>query len=351
MYLAALSGRHVRALEPFELELDPHLNLFVGDNAAGKTTLLESAFLLSCGRSFRSARPSELLPPGVPSLHLRGRLQRGAAPPTELGLEASHEGVRVSDATGRPWTVTELAQAAPMQVLEPGSHRVVEDGPSWRRRYLDWGLFHVEPRFLPAWRRYQRALQQRNAALRSTSPGLARAFDGDLVAAAADLTAFRSGLAEALRHDLDLVARQLLGATCRAELYPGWAGEQDFAQALAAAWPRDRQAGLTHAGPHRADLRLKLEGQAIRHRASRGQQKLLLAALLFAQARLVGAAKGAEPILLFDDLASELDGRFRQRLLEALTAYRGQCLITATEAPSLAGARLFHVEHGRVTGA
>jgi DNA replication and repair protein RecF len=354
-----LAGENFRLFSRFELEPQPGLNLVLGPNAAGKTTLLEAIYALGRGRSFRGS-PPEVAGRAGPHWTVHGRVARPGAPESALGVAWSPAGlaVRIDQADAG---VQELVRRVAVQVLEPDSHRLLEDGPVYRRRYLDWGVFHVEHRFFPAWRRYQRALRQRNHALRS---GAAReaieAWNAELVAAGDEIQTHRAAHVAALQEPVGELIGALLGTLqWSLELSRGWPAGRSLAEALAEHYEQDCRQGMTVAGPHRAELKLKLAGRSAKHQVSRGQQKLLIAALLLAQARLVERHAGRPPVLLIDDFPAELGRPFQAAFVATLRRYPGQVFVTSIErtpaletlpenAPEIS---VFHVEHGAVSAA
>lgn len=355
MRFARVAGQNFRLFGRFELEPQPGINLILGANTAGKTTLLEALYALGRGRSFRGAAP-ELAGPAEPGWTLHGRLVGDGRPESTLGLGWSPDGLtlRIDQADA---TLQDLVRRSAVQVLEPDSHRLLEDGPVYRRRYLDWGVFHVEHRFFPAWRRYQRALRQRNQALRAGGErAAAEAWNAELAAAGEEVHGYRADHVHALQGPLAREIAALLGPLeWSLELSRGWPAARTLAEALAEHYEQDRRQGMTLAGPHRAELKLKLAGRVAKRQASRGQQKLLIAALLLAQAELIRAHAGRPPVLLIDDFPAELGPGYQQALLEALRRFAGQCFVTSIErTAALAGVpenALFHVEHGAVSRA
>ena len=358
MRFTRVAGQNFRLFERFELEPRAGLNLFLGANAAGKTTLLEALYALGRGRSFRGT-PAELAGPGAPGWVVHGALTTEDRPGAGVGLGWDPSGglaIRIDQADA---TLQELARVAAIEVLEPDTHRLLDDGPAYRRRYLDWGVFHVEHRFYPAWRRYQRAQLQRNEALRA---GLERAaveaWNEELAAAGEEVQAYRLEHVRALRAPLAAEIPALLGdLDWSLELRRGWSAERGLAEVLRDHYDNDARQGTTVSGPHRAELKLQLAGRSAKHHASRGQQKMLIAALLLAQARLIRERTGREPILLLDDFPAELGPPFQRALIDALARYGGQCFVSSIE---LTGAlekalenspeiSLFHVEHGSVS--
>jgi DNA replication and repair protein RecF len=354
MRFTRLAGQNFRLFGQFEFHPAPGINLILGPNAAGKTTLLEAVYTLGRGRSFRGAAP-ELAGPQEHTWTVHGRLATEAHPELSLGVGWSSGGLalRIDQADA---ALQDLVRACAVQVLEPDSHRLLEDGPVYRRRYLDWGVFHVEHRFFPAWRRYQRALRQRNHALRSGDDRVAvEAWNAEVAAAGEDVQGYRADHVRALHEPLGREITALLGGLeWSLELSQGWPAGKALAAALAEHYDQDRRQGMTVAGPHRAELKLKLAGRAAKRQASRGQQKLLIAALLLSQAELIQRVTGRAPILLIDDFPAELGSAFQQALFGSLQRYGGQCFVTSIErTKALEGVpenALFHVEHGAVSG-
>lgn len=354
MSLESIVIEDFRCIRTAELALNDRCNLISGENASGKTSLLEAIFVLGRGRSFRTARAETLIRNGAGAFQLAAKV-RGGSGLRPLGLRFSRQGMEARY-SGRPVSgMAELAMVLPAQAIDPEVHRLIEGGPQERRRFLDWGVFHVEPGFVDAWRRYQRALRQRNAALRSgAAPALVQAWDPELTEAGAAVSAFRATYMAALVPFVATVGQRLLGARLEIGLMHGWSVEKQLADALAASWPRDRERGLTHVGPHRADISVRFEGAPARDRISRGQQKLAAAALLLGQLRCDAELGSSVAALLVDDPAAELDSGNLEKLLEEVVDLPAQLFITALDPRNPALDRLpeghrFHVEHGSVT--
>ncbi len=359
MHFTRVAGENFRLFPAFELLPRPGVNLLLGANAAGKTTLLEAVYALGRGKSFRGAPPEQA---GAAGSHwrLQGRLALPGRPESGIALGWTPGGLdlRIDQAEAG---LQDLVSRVAVQVLEPDSHRLLQEGPVYRRRYLDWGVFHVEHPFYPAWRRYQRALKQRNHALRSgAGRAEVEAWNAELVACGAEVHGCRERHVDHLRGHFGAAVSALLGPLdWSLELSRGWTAGKALAEALAEHYEQDTRAGKTVVGPHRAELRLKLAGHSAKRQVSRGQQKLLIAALLLAQAQLVRERAGLCPVLLVDDFPAELGPPFQQALIGALLAYPGQCFVSSIElAPALARVRenpernaMFHVEHGSVSDA
>jgi DNA replication and repair protein RecF len=354
MSLERLGIESFRCIEQAELELDGRCNLVSGQNASGKTSLLEAIFFLGRGRSFRTARNDALVRRGADGFMLTGRVSVGGRG-QPLGMRVGPEGTEARFA-GRPVSgIAELATVLPVQAIDPEVHRLVEGGPQERRRYLDWGVFHVEPNFVSDWRRYQRALKQRNAALRRGQPIAAvKAWDPELIEAGEHVARQRAVYLTRLQPAVASVGERLLGTRLELGLNRGWSAERSLAEATEASWERDFERGLTHAGPHRADIAVRFEGLLARDRVSRGQQKLAAAAMLLGQLKCDAEQGSSVAALLVDDPAAELDSGNLERLLAEIVALPAQLFVTALDASNraldlLPEGRRFHVEHGKVT--
>lgn len=355
MALLTVAVRDFRNIAAADLAFSPQLNLITGANGAGKTSLLEALYFLGRGQSFRTSHPATLIREGAAALLVRGTVSDNHGGTVAVGVQRDRQTLLVRMG-GQPLRqLTRLMTLLPFQILNPDSHLLLEGGPRHRRRFLDWGVFHVEPGFYPTWQRYTRALRQRNAALRARlAVAEVRLWDDELIQSAEALDQQRRAYLEALMPVLDRYVGQLVDlAGLTWDYRPGWARRQSFAEALEESLEGDRRQGFTRLGPHRADVIPTVDGIAAQERVSRGQQKQLVAALMLAQAEVYRLRRGRPSIFLVDDLASELDPEHRQRVLAALRALEVQVFVTAIEDTALEATdwparRRFHVEHGQI---
>lgn len=350
MTLRRVEISNFRCIAEAALELDSRFNLIVGNNASGKTSLLEAFFFLSCGRSFRSAKPEVLVQTGCERFSIVGYLEGAAR--TVVGVRG---GLGATEARLAGQAVTgfaELAAAVPVQVIDPEVHKLLEEGPARRRRFLDWGVFHVEQSYIGAWRRYHRALRQRAAALKAaTTQSAVAVWDRELAESGEYLSGQRSAYVAALARQVATTARELLGVEVSLRYARGWSGERSLEQALRDSWGRDRTVGVTTVGPHRADLAVIVDGVLAKNRVSRGQQKLLAAALVLAQLEQRAATAARTATLLLDDPAAELDERRLSLFLSRLRSLPVQLVITTLARESIdigLPGQVFHVEQGRL---
>jgi DNA replication and repair protein RecF len=335
----------------------PSLNLLTGGNGAGKTSVLEAMHLMAYGRSFRGRVRDGLIRQGAPALEVFVEWQEAAGRTRKAGLRHS----------GQTWQgrldgadvghLGELCAALAVVTFEPGSHDLVTGGAENRRRLIDWGLFHVEQEFLSSWRRYARALKQRNALLKANGrPDELDVWERELADSGEAITRSREAYLGQWMPRFAAEAADLAPALGidRLDLQPGWRRDElSLADALLLARPRDLATGFTSVGPHRADWRIGFAGIPGREALSRGQAKLTALALLLSQARLHAELAGEWPVIALDDLASELDRDHQARVVDGLVATGAQVFVTGTDAPPalLAHAERLthvHVEEGRL---
>jgi DNA replication and repair protein RecF len=309
------------------LELDPRFTLISGPNASGKTSLLEAIYFLGRGRSFRTRHTDHLILRGAERFVVFGEVQAGERP-VALGIEGSASGLRAKIAGEKAATLTELALQLPVQIIDPEVHRLIEEGPSRRRRFLDWGVFHVEHDFVGYWQRYHQVLRQRNAALKTRQASLVTAWNADLVRFGQLVTDARRRYVAALAVHAAPIGAVLLGMDLGLSYRAGWAKGEGFMAALSESLSKDLEMGTTQVGPHRAELAIRLDGLAVKDRISRGQQKLLASALLVAQINLFPDDADIRPTLLLDDPAAELDDERLAKLIHEVSAQAVQLIVT-----------------------
>lgn len=328
MSLSRLQVTDFRCLQSAELNLDSHFTLISGPNASGKTSLLEALYSLGRGRSFRTRRLEHLIRHGAEKFVVFGEVDT-ATRRVPMGVEGSRNGIRAQVDGDRPSSLAELALFLPVQIVDPEVHHLIDEGPSRRRRFLDWGVFHVEQSFVGHWQRYQQALRQRNAALKARQPrAVVSVWDSELVRSGESLGAARARYASLLSPSAEAIGRNLLGMELSLSYRHGWLKGQSMAEALEQSWSHDLEMGATQVGPHRAELGIRLEGAPVRDRISRGQQKLLAAALLIAQLKLFPEGSPVQPTLLLDDPAAELDDERLANLIREVSSQAMQLIVT-----------------------
>jgi DNA replication and repair protein RecF len=355
MQLAQLEIKNLRCVVQCRLHLSSRLNVIWGPNASGKTTLLESIYFLGRARSFRTRQAAQLIRNGERDLSIFAQLRSPEGRLIPLGVARSQDELEIRLAGRALKQSSELASCLPLLLINKDSHQVLERGADQRRRLLDWGAFHTDPHFIMSWQRYQRALKQRNEALRQgEGRASVSAWDRELAEAAEQIHQHRAVYISRL-HPVFQERMQILLEHDRfaLEYCPGWPTDKDLAEVLRHSFERDRLLGYTQAGPHRADLGLTVGGVPAVQRLSSGEQKLLLCALRLAQLALKFECTGEPSVILVDDLPAELDVVNRKRLLEELLCLEGQVFVTTTDIGLLDvdpayPCKMFHVEQGTV---
>ncbi len=353
MSLLALRVEGVRNLHTQEFDFSDKLNVVFGPNASGKTSLLEAINLLGTAKSFRTSRIDHVVQMDADKLQVTGPV-RSTISARQLGVQRSAGKTRIRIAGETVSKASLLAHEFPVQVITPSSHALLEQGPKFRRKFLDWGLFHVEPKYHQSWLIYYRGLRQRNAVLRSRAPRQEIVqWDMGLAEAGEHVNELRTTYLNAFVPVFRHYATDLLGEDIEVSLNSGWKSGLSLKSALEAGLEGDRQQGFTRVGPHRGDLVFRLAGSLAQSRLSRGQQKLLVAALRLAQIDHLGQMTRRAGTLMVDDLAAELDREHRGRLLRRLRSCGAQVFVTVTE-PELLDVSgweqvaMFHVEHGKI---
>jgi DNA replication and repair protein RecF len=363
MFIQRLQVTQVRNLSRVSLSQLNTINIFCGANGSGKTSLLESIHLLIMGKSFRHALVRPVLQEGAMGCTVFAELLNGGSSRTTLGATRYRDGSRpVLKINGNAIaSIAELVELVPLQVLSADSFEMVTGGPSYRREFLDRGLFHVEPKFYSTWRLAQRALKQRNSLIRHGK------IQPDQLLLWSREYARYGELIDGMRRDYieELLprCRAMINSLSPAALVDievtytrGWPKDQSLESVLIEGAERDMQQGFTRQGPHRADLRIAVPAGSAAETLSRGQLKVLVAAFHLAQAELLQARTAKRSIFLIDDLAAELDRAHRQRLCAEIERLGLQTFATSVERGDLLGCwsdadrlQMFHVERGQIT--
>lgn len=341
-----------RCLANAEATLASTFNLIYGPNASGKTSLLESLAYLGRGKSFRGAATSDLIRHGEAEFLLFGHVLSHSRA-ISVGVRNSGSGLEVRVDGESEGGAAALAAALPMQIIDPEVHSLVAGGPERRRRFLDWVAFHVEHEHLLVWRKFKRALRQRNAALKARSAAATiQSWNAEFEELGRALDGSRRRALESVQEGLVEFGQQLLGTELRFEYQRGWNKEKSLEASLAEGLRRDVQLGATQHGPHRADLKISYDERQARKLVSRGQQKLLASAMILAATETAQTALERPLVLLLDDPAAELDTDSLERLMEAVAGLGCQVVATSLELKALAappGAAVFHVEQGKLS--
>lgn len=357
MPLLRLDIAGFRNLVSARLELLPQgFNYFYGKNGSGKTSLIESVYYAIYGRSFRTPNPAHLITHTVDQLTVVCHTAAGAHLPVyPLGVERWRDGRAKARIGGEAIdSFANIVRRFPALLAHAGSHHLLDAGPIFRRKFLDWGAFYQQDEFLTLWKRYARALRQRNTLLRQRKWGHElETWTLETVKSGVALHTARQGFVDALQPALIEALSFLLPLEgLKIRYSPGWKEDLSLAEACEHSADRDRQMGCTQSGPHRADFKLTINRMPAREVLSRGQQKLFVYAMILAQGALIRQHSDNPPVYLLDDLPAELDGESRGRLMNQLQGQKAQVLFTGIQ-PDMHGSgqamKMFHVEHGHIS--
>ena len=361
MQILKLAVENFRILSSVSLQFSNKINCLVGENGAGKTSLLESLVVLAKGRSFRGGQIEDLIGPKAENFTVHAKILSSRGIKHQVGLTRGQNQWRARLDQQDVKNLSDLSVYLPLVIIEPNSHRLVDGPPQNRRRFLDWGVFHVKPDYLGHWRRYRRSLKQRNAALKSKHEPKNELLDSLDTVLAESGHAVHQLRASCFNRLKDLTKKHLdqlsPGFPALSIQYsPGWTGN-DLYQWLVDHRARDLKQENTGGGPHRADLQMRCGDQKASNYLSRGQQKMLATALLLAEAELLDESRST-PLLLLDDLSSEYDQQHLGSLLNFVNQREGQTWITSVDQRALdqmvaetAETAMFHVKHGTIEAA
>lgn len=342
-----------------EAELFPSqgINFVLGENGSGKTSFLEAIYVLAMGRSFRSRFLKNL----VNYDHTRLTLFARSLDKTPIGLQYDLQSglqIRLNNAPLK--RLSDLAFHLPVQLIPANCHQFFEQGPKYRRKMVDWGLFHVEHRFNYHWQSYRKVLQQRNAAIKKHKPvSEIRLWDKALTEHGLIITEMRERYLKQLivhfRPFFKKLCPELSEYKFSLRYLRGWNKEFELAEYLQHNLERDQALGYTRSGPHAADWSFRVNDADPYELLSRGQQKLFFLCLSMAQIMILAEQKQrTNTLLLIDDLSSELDWHHQKTVVKTLRELPVQSFISSTNIElealiSQEDEKRFHVEHGIIS--
>ncbi|MBO6564173.1 MAG: DNA replication/repair protein RecF [Pseudomonadales bacterium] len=364
MSLNWLVANHFRNLTEIQVRPAPGLNVFYGQNGSGKTSLLEACYFLGVGRSFKDASADPVIERGHHQLLLRAGVRSGDRE-HQMGMTRDRDGTRSLRINGeKVLRASEMARVLPTLVLGPQTVDLLLGPPDQRRRFLNWGLFHVEQSepFTPLWDEANRCLRQRNELLRSArgSNKEIAAWSKQLAEASEKLHQRRQDYIQKFQPVYEATVAAISGMDdVQLSYFRGWKESESLYETYIQDIDIDKKRGFTQKGFQRADVRITVSGQAAAKVCSRGELKALVWSMVLSQGLLSQRAQTdterRETLYLVDDLASEFDEAHRQRVCEFLAATGQQILFTGVESEPLVEAcgsktieGMFHVKHGQI---
>ena len=366
MSVDKLFTKNFRNLDGGSINFHPKLNFVVGDNGSGKSSLLEAIFFLGHGKSFRTSKVDSLASHEAQSFVVSVKdsndRQLGLSRDISIGLtNIKIDGEQYSK-------LSVLAKNIAIQIVTPESFKLFFGGPKERRRFVDLGMFHVKHEFSTLWKTFNRVLKQRNACIRSidkisdiNNNSMLSYWTEQFCQLSIEVSVLRATYVSDIISELNYWLAILLpdiSERVTVQYLQGWSQKMALVDVLSSNKDREASFGYSLYGAHKFDVKFLLDKKAIETQLSRGQQKLFLLALTFAQASFIARVKLVKPILLIDDIGAELDINSRSALSNAINKLDCQVIITAIESSALQPFfepcddrkySMFHVKHGRVS--
>ncbi|RBW43975.1 DNA replication/repair protein RecF [Psychromonas sp. B3M02] len=356
MSLQKLIINQFRNIDTASLTFDSKVNLIIGDNGSGKSSLLEAIYFLGLGRSFRTHLTNRVIQYEQHNFTLFSEInhQDRVFP---IGLQKSKGGETTLKIDGQiVKKLASLTQYIPMQLITPESYTLLSGSPKNRRAYLDWGVFYHDPMFYSNWARIKRLLKQRNAALKQCNAYKElQVWDNELCVLSEQISAQRADYFAKLQPLItQTIADFLPEFTIDSKFFCGWdKNNKSLADYLSDNFHRDKQLGYTSIGPQKADLKLKINNLPVDDVLSRGQLKLLVYALRLAQGLFLNAVDHKQCVFLIDDFSSELDKNKQAVLAKHIKESSAQVFISAITENGIddlfTECSLFHVKQGKIT--
>jgi DNA replication and repair protein RecF len=358
MKLDKVQINQFRNIQDLSLTLNSHLNVFIGENGSGKSSILEAIHYLGFARSFRTNKHSNVIRRDKPNFTIFCRCSDDQNL-INLGIHRTSDNQCTVNINGqKSKKATDLVSQLPIQIFTPQSSDLLLGSPKLRRKYLDWALFHVEQSFNIDAQTYTKALKQLNALYRNNGlDDTNKQYWMRLVADKGErLTEYRSsmldnGLIELINSNLKTFLPEF---SFEISYHRGWEKGMSLAQSLEKNAVKDQRYGFVSNGPHKADVRIKSNGINAHEILSRGQLRMLVAAMQLALTEYLNQSTNKNTVFLLDDIGAELDEEKRQVFIQRLSELKSQIFITAIDKNQLNflnnynDKKVFHVEHGHV---
>ncbi len=336
MLVSSLYLENVRCIKKANIFFGEGVNLFLGVNGSGKSSLLESVHILATGKSFRTSKMDGVKNFDSDSFTISSTIKRNGFEKV-VGYRKDRSNVDIRINTVNVNRLSELVLNFSLITFHSNSIFIIEGEPQYRRRYIDWWLFHSDSQFYPEWLRYQKLLKQRNAALRQDNNFL-HVWDEALAESGEIINSLRKSAVKILMEEVASIIKDSYSTQLSAfswQYNSGWPKDETLLSALKRNQQRDILYGFTSVGIHRGDLRFTFHGKDAKESLSRGQQKTLSLIMLIALASIHKKVLHETPIFMVDDISSELDAAHRYNLVEQMIDFGGQLFLTAIDKKDL----------------
>jgi len=354
MYLSKIQINNVRNITQIGIHPCNKLNVLIGPNGSGKTSILESLYLLSRARSFRTHNIKKVVSFNESDLTVFAELE-GDGLLSKMAIKKKHGDtvIRINGETEKK--SSELSKHLRTHLIRPESQTLLENGSSVRRSFIDWGVFHVKHGFLDTSKKHNQLLKQRNKLLKTKKLDTLSVWNNKFVEYGTMVSIERKEYVSDFERELQLIAEQLIGGIqLRVDFMKGWDNSLSLEEALNKAHSRDVYYGHSTVGSHKSDIKVLVDGKLAQDFLSRGQMKLMVIAMHLAQIKLMSGVLGKSICVLIDDLAAELDENSFRKVMLFLNDLAVQVFITTTnerlflEYIETNDSKVFHVKHGRI---
>ncbi len=354
MYLSKIQINNVRNIALIGINPCEKLNIIVGPNGSGKTSVLESLYLLSRARSFRTHNIKKVVSFNESDLTVFAELQ-GNGSLSKIAIKKKHGDtlIRINGQTEKK--SSELSRYLHTHLIRPESQTLLENGSSVRRSFIDWGVFHVKHNFLDVSKKHNQLLKQRNKLLKTKQLDTLSVWNNKFVEYGTMVSIERQEYVSKFEKELSLIVKQLIGdIQLRVDFLKGWDNSLTLEEALNKAESRDIYYGHSTVGSHKSDIKVLVDDKLAQDVLSRGQMKLMVIAMYLAQIKLMSGMVEKSACVLIDDLAAELDEVSFRKVMLFLNNLAVQVFITTTnkqlflEYIETNDSKVFHVKHGRI---
>ena len=352
MHFSDLEVDELRCIGRLRAVLNPGVNLVVGENGAGKTTFLDALNLAASGRTVNPLNTRDVIRDGSQAARVAVSVNYGDNRTVDVLMVKGKSGTKITVNNKLVKSTSELAQNIPLICVNSEVSNILTSAPPARRALLDRVMFHVKQDYVTSWVEYRRVLNQRNGVLRSARDrSQARFWTDRLVRAGLVIDACRKEIIGKINESLmdSLIQKDFEGVSL--SYYPGWSGSS-LLEDLERGWDKDLDMGYTRVGVHRADARLRVDNKEFTRRLSRGQLKVVAAEIMLGLGRFILEKTGLQPVIMVDDIHSELDASMRGALVEKILGSGGQKFFTAIDDhlhPEIfeKADMVFHVKRGK----
>lgn len=338
MHIEKIKINNFRNFEFKEIDFCKKTNIIRGANASGKTTILEAINLVAASKSFRANNINFLIRQNKNFLNSKIFFKKNS----EVNQSILFIREKLSKSEGKnkillnenKISISQAAQNLPIQVINQDDFFILEGKPSLRRKFLDWGVFHVKHSFYKNWKNYFSVLKQRNALLKEKNPNekILDILDLQLIELGEELSKNRKEYLDIFKKELEKeLEKWFFLKKTKIKYFSGWDEKKEFSQVLKNNRKKDINFGLTNAGPHRCDLKFEIDGINAIDFLSRGQQKIFVILLKIAQGNFLYTIKKENCIYLVDDLYAELDQSNFKKILEIFLKLENQVILTTKE--------------------